>query len=308
MRERVRLWGPVAIAVLAVAAFGNVAQADYLSALASLGPVSNWRLNETSGTTAADAITTDTLDGNNPGTYYGAGYTLGVGGPTPANGFAGFAADNKAVSFADDANTRLEMTDDAYLPTTGVGLKDLSIVTWLKYPSVPTSSGDRRTVGGLQRDASSSKYIMATGFYNPTPDGLQMFLRRSDGTTVQSTRYLPAGGDKGVNAWHMWVITFDAGQVGKCYLDGVLKETGTFANGDYGLDNTNTVTGLIFGNDIQSSVNRPWKGELDEIAIFGRALTGTDVANLWTAATVPEPASLALLAIGALCLAAFRRR
>ncbi|MBN2024658.1 MAG: PEP-CTERM sorting domain-containing protein [Pirellulales bacterium] len=284
-------------AVLVIVACGGTAQAEYVSTLTGMsGLVSYWNLNETSGATAADSIAGDALDGDNPGTYSGTGVTLGAAGPRPSDGFLGFSPTNNSASFADDQNTKLQMAEHlAY-----AGAKDLSLVTWVRFPSVPTSSSDRRTVGGLQRDTDSSRYIFATALYNPTPAGLQGFMRRGDGSGADFTRYL---GD--VDAWHMWVLTLEDGQTAKCYLDGDLKETYTFADNTYGLD---TATGLVFGADIRVSANRPWKGELDEIAMFSRAISDTEVAALYRAAVVPEPGTLALVVLGTLCLAALGRR
>jgi len=286
------------VAALVLAGTSGIARADYVTTLTGMsGLVSYWNLNEAEGTTAADLITSDLVDGNNVGTYTGTGVTLGVAGPGPSDGFLGFSAGNKAASFSDDKNTKLQMAVHSVYE----GQKDLSLVTWLKFPSIPTSSSDRRAVGGLQRIASN-RYTFATALYNPTPDGLQGFVRRSDGVTETSWTFERQPST--INTWHMWVLTIANGQVVKCYLDGDLKEEHDFGD-SAGLA---TIGGLIFGNDIDVSANRPWKGELDEIAMFNRAISESEVAGLYTAAAIPEPSTLVLLVLGALGLLALRRR
>ena len=85
-------------------------KAGYVRMLTRMsGLVSYWNLNEIGGTTAADSVPGDVLDGNNIGTYFGSGVTLGEAGPRPANGFLGFGVDNRAPCFSDDVNSRLQM-------------------------------------------------------------------------------------------------------------------------------------------------------------------------------------------------------
>jgi len=210
MRARVKLWGSVVVAVLAVAAMGSVAQADYVSTLNGLGGlVSEWRLEETAGN-AADSVPNDSLDGNNYGVYSGTGYTQGVAGPRPTDGFLGLPTDNKAVTFTDDNNTLLRMV----VHRVYAGLKDASLITWVKYADVPTASGDRRTVGGLQRDTSSGRYILCSGLYETDSGlnnaGLQLYVRRNNNTATSWAKHPTA-----LSQWHMSVITFEGGQVAK---------------------------------------------------------------------------------------------
>ncbi|MBN2210351.1 MAG: FecR domain-containing protein [Sedimentisphaerales bacterium] len=248
-------------------------EADYVRTLTRTpGLVSYWNLNETSGITVADLIPGDAVDGDNPGTYYGAGVTLGVAGPRPTDGFGGFSADNCAPEFSDDVNTRLQMAvHNVYAEQ-----KDISLIVWVKYPDIPASFDDRRAIGGLQRNMVDNRYVFATALYNP-PVGLQAFVKRSDDSKQEfSTRY---PGD--VNIWHMWIITLESGRIFQCYLDGKLMETCSFETDSLGLYPPD---GLIFGNDIRVSENRPWKGGLDEIAVFNRAISETEIQSLWDVA------------------------
>ena len=74
-----------------------------------------------------------------------------------------------------------------------------------------------------------------------------------------------------------------------------------------------TFTGLHFGDGRAGSGERDWDGLIDEVAIWGRALTPTEVGELHTRgsnglAVVPEPSSAALLGLGGLALILHRRK
>lgn len=189
------------------------------------------------------------------------------------------------------------------------GLTDATLVMWVKYPEIPSSSSYRRFAGGLVRNVSSNRYMFAVGLYEPTADpkddgGLQAFVRRSDATGGNNLpKYNP-----GIGTWHMVVNVFREGKYADIYIDGEFKQTYFSSDTSVGLAAPGW---LVFGVDPYSTPSRPWKGELDEIAIFNRGLSADDVAALWNAATVPEPSALALVIgglLGLLCYAWRKRR
>ncbi|MBN2210348.1 MAG: immunoglobulin domain-containing protein, partial [Sedimentisphaerales bacterium] len=232
--------------------------------------VSYWNLNEASGTTAADAVTGDAVDGDNPGTYSNtAGVTVGQAGPRPTDGFLGFASGNNAPEFLGSSDAELRMA--TYLPY--AGKTDLTMVVWMWI-----DANARRCVGGLQQNTVSNRYVFSVGHYenaNPT-NGLQSFVKRSNEIILSQSRTPITFGE-----WHMWVMTFENGNKADSYLDGVWVD---------GVEDTNpaglyTPEALLFGIDIDKS--REWKGGIDEIAIFDRVLTATEIATLWDIAVNP---------------------
>ena len=87
--------------------------------------------------------------------------------------------------------------------------------------------------------------------------------------------------------WHHIVHTF-GGSVGaqELYVDGVLRATGTKANSDF------TWQQRINIGFSQNGANRFFDGQIDEVAVYNRALTQADVTALYDSAT---PSSLGAL-------------
>src|SRR5690606_28030014 len=85
------------------------------------GITSHWGMEETSGTTLSDSITTDGVDGNNPGSFVaGQGASLNAAGPRPEDGFAGLSATNRALGFAGTVGQRVDMNPAGYTGPDGL--------------------------------------------------------------------------------------------------------------------------------------------------------------------------------------------
>ncbi|AQT68076.1 hypothetical protein STSP2_01231 [Anaerohalosphaera lusitana] len=108
------------------------------------------------------------------------------------------------------------------------------------------------------------------------------------------------------DAWHHISLTFD-GTTTTFYVDGQTYGTSTTSV------NTTTTEDLVIGTGIRPATefneNARWtNGLIDDVQIYDEALTGDQVATLYAnpGTVVPEPATLAILGIGALALG--RRR
>jgi hypothetical protein len=87
------------------------------------------------------------------------------------------------------------------------------------------------------------------------------------------------GGNDSVTYGYQHIAVTRQGTVGKLYVDGVLKDTQTVSTG------TGTGYPLAFGNISDFSANNNFHGLLDEVEFFNRALSDTEIANLYNAGT-----------------------
>lgn len=70
---------------------------------------------------------------------------------------------------------------------------------------------------------------------------------------------------------------------------------------------------VLAGNNPTPSSSGTWKlgtivGDIDDVRIYNRALSATEVQQLYQVESVPEPCSIALIGIGFASFVAFRRR
>jgi hypothetical protein len=94
------------------------------------------------------------------------------------------------------------------------------------------------------------------------------------------------------NAWHHAVATRDGAGLMKLYLDGVLKNSTSAP----GANTTGPASFTLGAWDDRFGITELFPGMIDIARVYNRALTQTDVTNLFN--NVPEPASWALVATG----------
>ncbi len=204
------------------------------------GLVGYWKLDETSGTTAADS----TLNANN-GTYTG-GVMLNAAGPYPGSGAiaAEFDGNNDYVSIPDNATLK---------PTSA-----LSVTGWVR--------GDAWGAG------SYVNIILRKGEGNPNnwqlsiADGnAALYLDDSDGGGVRSTTTLNTG------QWYHVAATWDGTQV-KIYVNGLL-ETTQVRSGTISTDTRPVYLGGRSGTDL-------FDGRIDDVRLYNRALSPEEIAAM----------------------------
>jgi len=269
-----------AVALAALALSAAAAEAGYVETLTGMsGLVSYWNLNEASGTTAADGVTTDAVDGDNPGTYAGSGLTLGQAGPRPSDGFRGFSSTNNAPVFSDKYSDILTMASYAGY----TGKTDLTMMGWMRFSAMPPAVMGH--FGGLERvtPTGDNRYVFSAHHYEDRKD-IRPRIRVTDGLSENGTfnRFnWPVDTD-----WHFYVMTFEGGQTLRSYLDGFLVDTDSLTQ-SMGLV---PATGLVFGHDIDFSYggDRGMVGQLDELAFVDRAISAQEVQQLWKAALYPK--------------------
>ncbi|MFN0129137.1 MAG: LamG domain-containing protein [Verrucomicrobiales bacterium] len=117
------------------------------------------------------------------------------------------------------------------------------------------------------------------------------------------------GLDNGV--WHFFVGTKEADGSRNLYVDGVLSASGP---GGTAINIADT-TPMMVGENPQAN-NREWVGQIDDVSVWQRALTGDEVGELYSRGlageslgqVIPEPTSGLLGAFAASLLLIRRRR
>jgi hypothetical protein len=145
---------------------------------------------------------------------------------------------------------------------------------------------------GINNTGSGSGEVTGGGiYYQSYPNPVSQDLGLKDGT------------------WHQLVGVHDfAANEARLYVDGMLRDTQAYDS--FGISAANFAVGGILnaaGTQMVGSLN----GTVDEVSLWNRALTDSDVAYLYNnpgALVIPEPATLGLFNILSLVAIASRRR
>jgi hypothetical protein len=213
----------------------------------NLGLVGYWPMNEATSTIAGD------FSGRgNHGTFPG-----GSANPSWASGKRG-----NALSFDGSAD---------YVPVGVSGFPtengNQTVSAWVYYSSAP---GAAQNVFGRYGTDSGSGF----GFHDLagcSGSGYRMGTWTWGGVIFLCTATLPA-----IGVWHLMTYTWD-GTTHRFYVDGVEADTDTTA------PTTNTVTLATIGAwRAGGAPDEYFPGKIDEVRIYNRAITPTEVMNLYT--------------------------
>jgi hypothetical protein len=211
------------------------------SATQGSGLVAYWSLDEGTGTVATD------VSGNgHTGTISGATWTAGQAG--------------NALSF-DGVNDYVSVADrDSLSPHTGAN-GEMTVAAWLYIAALPT--GNTNLIAkGTSNNWEYSLYLDTSGWAGFT-------VWQLNGADYGQN----PGGSVSPNAWHHVAATFKKGQFIRVYIDGVqAAETTTFSG-----DTANGSSPLYFA---RRGDGQYFKGTLDEIRLYNRALTASEVQAL----------------------------
>ncbi|WP_433076607.1 LamG-like jellyroll fold domain-containing protein [Dactylosporangium sp. CA-052675] len=211
----------------------------------SSGPTAWWKLDETASSgyaTVADSSGSHL----NARAFFSDGTTLG-------NGYASF---NTSAPIS---------TDNPVLNTT----QSYSVSAWVKLNSF---SGESTFVGQGGNNIGAFYLLYHSGI------GKWTFIAPNADTSSPAWNYATAGTAVATNQWVHLVAVFDANT----------KQMALYANNVRGTDGTNptpfnSVTGLNIGGNTSASGSAVFKlnGAVDNVQVFQRALTGSDVNALW---------------------------
>jgi fibronectin type 3 domain-containing protein len=225
------------------------------SALADVNPVGQWKLDEGTGSTSADAS--------------GHGATATLSGATWVAGRVGPNALNYPVATATANASGAGALADLYL--TG-----LTVSAWIK----PISAGG----GGKGRIVDKDFWF----FYLETPSSIgfkaDQFATATAGRISTSNLTL--------NTWQHVTATWDGSTSAAnihLYINGVLRD-GTATNGA-GAPSSDAAEALTIGNRI-SDLARRFDGSIDEVRVYNRVLTLTEIQALADATVPGAPSGL----------------
>ena len=242
----------------------------------SKAPLAYWRLDEAVDPTSATYQAYD-ASGNGLNAIYGSGVTTGNAGPqSPA--FAGCETTNTAAGF-----TQGTANGSLFVPPLNLSSSNVTITAWI-YPTAnaPTSGGllfNRNPTdaaglgfgGNTDTNSNDSTYGQAELGYN--------WNNNSSTYNFHSGLFPP------LNTWSFVALTITPSNavLYLCYFDGtttnVFKKVNTVANS---LETFASGTTWLGGDP--SGVSRIFNGSIDEVAVFGSALSDAQVLNLYFAA------------------------
>jgi RHS repeat-associated protein len=216
-----------------------VAETTYTST--GLTPVARWKLDDGSGTTAADVV------GNSAGTATG-----GLTWSTERGGAAVFNGTDTAIKSPGPAVD----TSRAF-----------SVSAWAK-PSAMSAEGFVLIIpGGIGNSAFKISYVPASSIWNVT-----MSYRRADGTNAWIAGGTPPGSVQ-MDTWSQLTVTVDpASSAVKLYVDGALQATIAYTQAL-----NNRATGTTIGGDASGW----FKGSIDDVQAYQKVLTAAEVAQVY---------------------------
>jgi chitodextrinase len=182
-------------------------------------------------------------------------------GPRPPQ-FLGFAANNRAASFGGTAAQRWVDTQNQFLNN----LAAFSLEYWVR----PLNRAGWSRIGVVgQNDAVEYGFIAANTIQIWTPAGGSL-----------DTAYTFPDGE-----WHH-VATIASGTDLRNYFDGILVGTGGIATANYGSSGFNVHIG---GGGVFDGTGNFFNGQIDEVAIFDKAIPAERIAAHYQAGKEGEP-------------------
>jgi hypothetical protein len=204
-----------------------------------------WRLGESGGTVAADSSGND-----KPGAYSG----------SPTLGQTGALADGNPAVVFDGVDDFVDVPDNSVFD--GVG--DFSIEIWFKTNNLVDTNAKL-----FWKRLSGNGYAL----HITAATGLLTFECETGSVNNQLNT---AGNNWADGAWHHVVAT-RSGANGSIYVDGALRV------GPTALTSSSLANTAVLRIGANNTLDRRFKGSLDEAAYYGRALTASEVTAHYNA-------------------------
>lgn len=212
------------------------------------GLVGHWKLDETSGTTAADS------SGNaNNGTW--------VNSPVPI----GPTVVNRGLHFDKTNNNYISVTNPASAFTTA----PFTISGWVYFDDLATTLGDSHIF--FRMSHSSSPWNGYQLQLDSSADDLIFIVRNAGGTGYTLTSDNPLEADR----WYHVALTLDSSYNAVLYINGSAQADTETPGSLYAADND-----LRFGGNNGSGQNL--EGAMDDLRFYSRVLSDEEIGQLYT--------------------------
>ena len=169
-----------------------------------------------------------------------------------------------------------DLNDVVSIPSTQeLKLTKFSVASWFKTSTNFADDGLIVDKGGLGTDTSGNN--MNYGIWMTPSEKLRGGFETSSG----SDRYATSPNTYNNGQWHHGVVTYDGTSIVRLYVDGVQVATSFTSS----LPEVNNHP-LRLGSDSRIVDDDLFIGNIDEVGIWNRALTTTEIANLKNSGTV----------------------
>src|SRR5215207_3234817 len=169
-----------------------------------------------------------------------------------------------------------DLNDVVSIPSTQeLKLTKFSVAAWFKTSTNFSDDGLIVDKGGLGTDTSGNN--MNYGLWMTPSEKLRGGFETSSG----SDRYATSPNTYNNEQWHHGVVTYDGTSIVRLYVDGVQVATSFTSS----LPEVNSHP-LRLGSDSRFVDDDLFIGNIDEVGIWNRALTTTEIANLKNSGTV----------------------
>lgn len=218
------------------------------------GLVAHWRLDETSGSTIAD----DT------GTHNGT-WSDGVDNDVTGETVTGKSGNALHLDGTDDL---ISVPDNAALDITG----PITLAAWVNFDSLSVGNDENRLFYKGSGNYGNNLYTLDVkdGLFNMTfgtdPNTL---CNASNEYCVDSATTVSTG------TWYHVVATYD-GSIGRMYINGALDNSNVFTHTATANSDTLVIGGRSGSIDMLDGI-------IDDVRIYNRALTATEVTSLYNA-------------------------
>ncbi len=193
---------------------------------------------------------TDSTKGQ-PTSFQGTAAAAGIDGMARA-----FTASSHWIDAGDAASTRPQYT---------------TVSAWVKTTSTANQWAVSKWKSG---SAANSHYLLVAHYTGVTPNRPVFFV--SNGATSDWIATVSRTVNDG--KWHLLAGTYDGTTV-SIYVDGVLDNSKTSSIG--GLQITAKGTPLVVGQESSKTGVAPMVGSIDDVRVFNKALSATEVASLF---------------------------